>query len=272
MGRSLVLQLNTELAGVFITSDRLGNYFLDAGAPFLAPTITGQRYILVIRHDWLLPVLGNPYHGGLLVLAELGGVGLVGVDLSLLLLHLLVNNHLGSGPGSLELDSKAFVELVLPLCVCLILQSMVMAGLLMVVAGIGFGNFLLIGAPFLAPCITTKPWLVVLFHLPMNHLLVMKPHNGGCVLLYMDLAGPLVVEIRLENFLGAGTPFLAPLITTELLLVVLLLLLVNHLLVDEPYSGRLVLLYIGLTGLLAVDIRLGNFVNAGAPSLASLWM
>ena len=37
----LVLQLDHELAGIFITLDRLGNS-VNLGAPFLAPTITGQ--------------------------------------------------------------------------------------------------------------------------------------------------------------------------------------------------------------------------------------
>ena len=39
LGRGLVLQLDIELAGVFITLDRLGNS-VNLGAPFLAPTIT----------------------------------------------------------------------------------------------------------------------------------------------------------------------------------------------------------------------------------------
>ena len=41
LGGGLVLQLNNELAGILITSDRLGNS-VETGAPFLAPSITGQ--------------------------------------------------------------------------------------------------------------------------------------------------------------------------------------------------------------------------------------
>ena len=52
---------------------------------------------------------------------------------------------------------------------------------------------------------------MVLLLLPVNHLLVVEPHSGGCVPLYIDMAEPFVVEIRLGNFVDRDAPFLAPL-------------------------------------------------------------